>query len=160
MVKVTDERLDQQSESQISQPILLPDELSEILANLSVSPDTALGHIDALMGAEFTDMLVHEGEKGGLCLNAALQSLLDILSLEVRSLFHKPIACLLDGKQQLLDFLVGFHGFFALGLQSACTRIPKRWRARQLAGELRHSPGHRDASHDGSVSVLVQSALL
>ena len=66
MVKVTDERLGQLSESQISQPILLPDELSEILANLSVSPDTALRHIDTLMGAEFTDMLVHEGEKGGL----------------------------------------------------------------------------------------------
>ena len=60
-MKVTDERLGQLSESQISQPILLPDELSEILANLSVSPDTALRHIDALMGAEFTDMLVHEG---------------------------------------------------------------------------------------------------
>lgn len=94
MVKVTDERLGQLSESQISQPILLPDELSEILANLSVSPDTALRHIDALMGAEFTDMLVHEGEKGGLCLDAALQSLLDILSLEVRSLFHKHIESL------------------------------------------------------------------
>ena len=37
---------------QIRQPILLPDELSEILANLSVSPDTALRHIDALMGRE------------------------------------------------------------------------------------------------------------
>ena len=72
-MKVTDERLGQLSESQISQPILLPDELSKILANLSVSPDTALRHIDALMGAEFTDMLVHEGEKGGLCLDAALQ---------------------------------------------------------------------------------------
>ena len=95
-MKVTDERLGQLSESQISQPILLPDELSEILANLSVSPDTALRHIDALMGAEFTDMLVHEGEKGGLCLDAALQSLLDILSLEVRSLFHKHIESLLD----------------------------------------------------------------
>ena len=47
----------------LSQPILLPDELSEILANLSVSPDTALRHIDALMGAEFTDMLVHEGRR-------------------------------------------------------------------------------------------------
>ena len=66
MVKVTDERLGQLSESQISQPILLPDELSEILANLSVSPDTAIRHIYALMGAEFTDMLVHEGEKGCL----------------------------------------------------------------------------------------------
>ena len=108
MVKVTDERLGQLSESQISQPILLPDELSEILANLSVSPDTALRHIDALMGAEFTDMLVHEGEKGGLCLDAALQSLLDILCLEVRSLFHKHIERLLDGKQQLPDVLVGF----------------------------------------------------
>ena len=43
-------------------------ELSEILANLSVSPDTALRHIDALMGAEFTDMLVHEGAKGVACL--------------------------------------------------------------------------------------------
>ena len=31
MVKVTDERLGQLSESQISQPILLPDELSKIL---------------------------------------------------------------------------------------------------------------------------------
>ena len=91
-----------------------PDELSEILANLSVSPDTALRHIDALMGAEFTDMLVHEGEKGGLCLDAALQGLLDILSLEVRSLFHKNIESLLDGKQQLLDVLVGLHGFLAL----------------------------------------------
>ena len=129
MVKVTDERLGQLSESQISQPILLPDELSEILANLSVSPDTAL------------------------------QCLLDILSLEVRSLFHKHIESLLDGKQQLLDVLVGFHGFLALALQSAGTRIPKRWSARQLAGELRHSPVHRDASHDGSFSVLVQSAL-
>ena len=119
MVKVTDERLGQLSESQISQPILLPDELSEIPANLSVSPDTALRHIDALMGAEFTDMLVHEGEKGGLGLDAALQSLLDILSLEVRSLFHKHIKSLLDGKQQLLDVLVGFHGFLALALQSA-----------------------------------------
>ena len=39
-------------------PILLPDELSKILANLSVSPDTALRHIDALMGTEFTDMPV------------------------------------------------------------------------------------------------------
>ena len=116
MVKVTDERLGQLSESQISQPILLPDEFSEILANLSVSPDTALRHIDALMGAEFTDMLVHEGEKGGLCLDAALQSLLDILSLEVRSLFHKHIESLLDGKQQLLDVLVGLHGFLALVL--------------------------------------------
>lgn len=159
MVKVTDERLGQLSESQISQPILLPDELSEILANLSVSPDTALRHIDALMGAEFTDMLVHEGEKGGLCLDAALQGLLDILSLEVRSLFHKHIESLLDGKQQLPDVLVGFHGFLALALQSAGTRIPKRWSARQLAGELRHSPVHRDASHDGSFSILVHSAL-
>ena len=96
-MKVTDERLGQLSESQISQPILLPDELSEILANLSVSPDTALRHIDALMCAEFTDMLVHEGEKGGLCLDAALQSLLDILSLEVRSLFHKhKLLCLIQ----------------------------------------------------------------
>lgn len=129
MVKVTDERLGQLSESQISQPILLPDELSEILANLSVSPDTAL------------------------------QCLLDILSLEVRSLFHKHIESLLDGKQQLLDVLVGFHGFLALALQSAGTRIPKRWSARQLAGELRHSPVHRDASHDGSFSILVHSAL-
>ena len=129
MVKVTDERLGQLSESQISQPILLPDELSEILANLSVSPDTAL------------------------------QCLLDILSLEVRSLFHKHIESLLDGKQQLPDVLVGFHGFLALALQSAGTRIPKRWSARQLAGELRHSPVHRDASHDGSFSILVQSAL-
>ena len=94
MVKVTDERLGQLSESQISQPILLPDELSEILANLSVSPDTAL------------------------------QCLLDILSLEVRSLFHKHIESLLDGKQQLPDVLVGFHGFLALALQSAGTRIP------------------------------------
>ena len=116
MVKVTDERLGQLSESQISQPILLPDELSKILANLSVSPDTALRHIDALMGAEFTDMLVHEGEQGGLCLDAALQGLLDILSLEVRSLFHKHIECLLDGKQQLPDVLVGLHGFLALAL--------------------------------------------
>ena len=41
----------------VEKGILLPDELSEILANLSVSPDTALRHIDALMGAEFTDML-------------------------------------------------------------------------------------------------------
>lgn len=129
MVKVTDERLGQLSESQISQPILLPDELSEILANLSVSPDTAL------------------------------QCLLDILSLEVRSLFHKHIESLLDGKQQLLDVLVGLHGFLALALQSAGTRIPKRWSARQLAGELRHSPVHRDASHDGSFSILVHSAL-
>ena len=129
MVKVTDERLGQLSESQISQPILLPDELSEILANLSVSPDTAL------------------------------QCLLDILSLEVRSLFHKHIESLLDGKQQLPDVLVGFHGFLALALQSAGTRIPKRWSARQLAGELRHSPVHRDASHDGSFSILVHSAL-
>lgn len=129
MVKVADERLGQLSESQISQPILLPDELSEILANLSVSPDTAL------------------------------QCLLDILSLEVRSLFHKHIESLLDGKQQLLDVLVGFHGFLALALQSAGTRIPKRWSARQLAGELRHSPVHRDASHDGSFSILVHSAL-
>lgn len=129
MVKVADERLGQLSESQISQPILLPDELSEILANLSVSPDTAL------------------------------QCLLDILSLEVRSLFHKHIESLLDGKQQLPDVLVGFHGFLALALQSAGTRIPKRWSARQLAGELRHSPVHRDASHDGSFSILVQSAL-
>ena len=56
MVKVTDERLGQLSESQISQPILLPDELSEILTNLSVSPDTALRHIDALMGAEFKEL--------------------------------------------------------------------------------------------------------
>ena len=111
------------------------------------------------MGAEFTDMLVHEGEKGGLCLDAALQSLLDILSLEVRSLFHKHIESLLDGKQQLLDVLVGFHGFLALALQSAGTRIPKRWSARQLAGELRHSPVYRDASHDGSFSILVHSAL-
>ena len=116
MVKVTDERLGQLSESQISQPILLPDELSEILANLSVSPDTALRHIDALMGTEFTDMLVHEGEKGGLCLDAALQGLLDILSLEVRFLFHKHIESLLDGKQQLPDVLVGLHGFLALVL--------------------------------------------
>ena len=129
MVKVADERLGQMSESQISQPILLPDELSEILANLSVSPDTAL------------------------------QCLLDILSLEVRSLFHKHIESLLDGKQQLPDVLVGFHGFLALALQSAGTRIPKRWSARQLAGELRHSPVHRDASHDGSFSILVHSAL-
>lgn len=129
MVKVTDERLGQLSESQISQPIFLPDELSEILANLSVSPDTAL------------------------------QCLLDILSLEVCSLFHKHIESLLDGKQQLLDVLVGFHGFLALALQSAGTRIPKRWSARQLAGELRHSPVHRDASHDGSFSILVHSAL-
>ena len=111
------------------------------------------------MGAEFTDMLVHEGEKGGLCLDAALQSLLDILSLEVRSLFHKHIERLLDGKQQLPDVLVGLHGFLALALQSAGTRIPKRWSARQLAGELRHSPVHRDASHDGSFSILVHSAL-
>ena len=129
MVKVTDERLGQLSESQISQSILLPDELSEILANLSVSPDTAL------------------------------QCLLDILSLEVRSLFHKHIESLLDGKQQLLDVLVGLHGFLALAFQSAGTRIPKRWSARQLAGELRHSPVHRDASHDGSFSILVHSAL-
>ena len=129
MVKVTDERLGQLSESQISQPILLPDELSEILANLSVSPDTAL------------------------------QCLLDILSLEVCSLFHKHIESLLDGKQQLPDVLVGFHGFLALALQSAGTRIPKRWSARQLAGVLRHSPVHRDASHDGSFSILVHSAL-
>ena len=129
MVKVADERLGQLSESQISQPILLPDELSEILANLSVSPDTAL------------------------------QCLLDILSLEVRSLFHKHIESLLDGKQQLLDVLVGLHGFLALAFQSAGTRIPKRWSARQLAGELRHSPVHRDASHDGSFSILVHSAL-
>lgn len=100
MVKVADERLGQLSESQISQPILLPDELSEILANLSVSPDTAL------------------------------QCLLDILSLEVRSLFHKHIESLLDGKQQLPDVLVGLHGFLALALQSAGTRIPKRWSAR------------------------------
>ena len=35
-----------------------------------------------------SDLLVHEGEKGGLCLDAALQGLLDILSLEVRSLWH------------------------------------------------------------------------
>ena len=35
----------------------------------------------------------------------------------------------------------------------------KRWSARQLAGELRHSPVHRDASHDGSFSILVHSAL-
>ena len=129
MVTVADERLGQLSESQISQPIFLPDELSEILANLSVSPDTAL------------------------------QCLLDILSLEVCSLFHKHIESLLDGKQQLLDVLVGFHGFLALALQSAGTRIPKRWSARQLAGELRHSPVHRDASHDGSFSILVHSAL-
>ena len=80
------------------------------------------------MGAEFTDMLVHEEEKGGLCLDAALQSLLDILSLEVRSLYHKHIESLLDGKQQLLDVLVGLHGFLALALQSAGTRIPKRWK--------------------------------
>ena len=40
-------------------------------------------------------------------------------SLEVRSLFHKHIENLLDGKQQLLDVLVGFHGFLALALQSA-----------------------------------------
>ena len=129
MMKVTDERLGQLSESQISQPILLPDELSEILANLSVSPDTAL------------------------------QCLLDILSLEVCSLFHKHIESLLDGKQQLPDVLVGLHGFLALALQSAGTRIPKRWSARQLAGVLRHSPVHRDASHDGSFSILVHSAL-
>ena len=51
------------------------------------------------------------------------------------------------------------HGFLALALQSAGTRIPKRWSARQLAGELRHSPVHRDASHDGSFSILVHSAL-
>ena len=74
-------------------------------------------------------------------------------------LFHKHIESLLDGKQQLLDVLVGFHGFLALALQSAGTRIPKRWSARQLAGELRHSPVHRDASHDGSFSILVHSAL-
>ena len=55
------------------------------------------------MGAEFTDMLVHEEEKGGLCLDAALQSLLDILSLEVRSLFHKHIESLLDGVQDNLQ---------------------------------------------------------
>ena len=29
--------------------------------------------------------------------------------------------------------------------------------ARQLAGELRHSPVHRDASHDGSFSILVMA---
>ena len=62
------------------------------------------------------DMLVHEGEKGGLCLDAALQGLLDILSLEVRFLFHKHIESLLDGKQQLPDVLVGLHGFLALVL--------------------------------------------
>ena len=91
MVKVTDERLGQLSESQISQPILLPDELKEILANLSVSPDTALRHIDALMGVAFTDMLVNEGQKGGMCIHAALQGLLDILSLDVSYLFHTQI---------------------------------------------------------------------
>ena len=42
-----------------------------------------------------------------------------------RSLFHKHIESLLDGKQQLLDVLVGFHGFLALALQSAGTRICK-----------------------------------
>ena len=47
----------------------------------------------------------------------------------------------------------------SLALQSAGTRIPKRWSARQLAGELRHSPVHRDAPHDGSFSILVHSAL-
>ena len=30
---------------------------------------------------------------------------------------------------------------------------------RQLAAELRHSPVHRDASHVGSFSILVHSAL-
>ena len=29
------------------------------------------------------------------------------------------------------------------------------WSARQLAGELRHSPVHRDASHEGSFSMPV-----
>ena len=71
----------------------------------------------------------------------------------------ETVDAILDGKQQLLDVLVGFHGFLALALQSAGTRIPKRWSARQLAGELRHSPVHCDASHDGSFSILVHSAL-
>ena len=38
-------------------------------------------------------------------------------------------------------------------------RKPFGWSARQLAGELRHSPVHCDASYDGSFSILVQSAL-
>ena len=135
MVKVTDERLGQLSESQISQPILLPDELSEILANLSVSPDTALRHIDALMGAEFTDMLVHEGEKGGLCLTLPCKASLTSLP---RSPFSFPQAHRMPfgWKATTARCPCWFHGFLALALQSAGTRIPKRWSARQLAGEL------------------------
>ena len=98
MVEVADERLGQLSESQVCQLVFFTDELGEVLANLSVSPDTALRHIDALMGAEFTDMFVHKGEKGGLCLDASLQSLLDIPCLEVPSLFHKHIESLLYGE--------------------------------------------------------------
>ena len=62
------------------------------------------------------NLLLRCSAMGKGCLDAALQSLLDILSLEVRSLFHKHIESLLDGKQQLPDVLVGLHGFLALAL--------------------------------------------
>ena len=53
---------------------------------------------------------------GSLSHTAASSHILVIEHLADGLLFHKHIESLLDGKQQLLDVLVGFHGFLALVL--------------------------------------------
>ena len=77
--------------------------MGEILANLSVSPDTALRLINALMGAEFTDMLVHEGEKGGLSLSLLLAFAMLYPEVQVLLFFVIPVR-------------VKYFGFFAAAL--------------------------------------------
>ena len=135
-----------------------PDELSEIHESFCKS-DTALRHIDALMGAEFTDMLVHRRRRVVCVLTLPYKASLTSLASEVRSLFHKLHRKPFGWKATTARCPCWSPRLPCSCPQSAGTRIPKRWSARQLAGELRHSPVHRDASHDGSFSILVHSAL-
>ena len=156
---VVDELFRQLSESQILDLVLALDELPErqthiVIAGISpfrtVYADTCLDVV--------TDCICHFHE-GHLCFHASLKMILHIGGIKIHFTAYKVIEGVVHRQQQLLNLGICFHRFLALAVQTAFTGIPQFRCAGQLATELRHCPVYRDASHNGSFSRLVRSAL-
>ena len=155
MVKVSDERVGEVWEREMSEGIVVGDEVREIVGNVCVSGESGVGDMDGVMGGELSDMVVEEGEKGGVCVEGGVERVVEMVRVEVGCVLEKEMERVLDGKEEVVDVVVGVEGLVGVGVEWGGRRIGKGWSGREVGGEVGDSGVEGDGWDDGRFRIVV-----
>ena len=90
-----------------------------------------------------------------MCVEGGVERVVEMVRVEVGCVLEKEMERVLDGKEEVVDVVVGVEGLVGVGVEWGGRRIGKGWSGREVGGEVGDSGVEGDGWDDGRFWIVV-----